>query len=98
MPFDEYVIPPAALAIHADGDVVVRQESRELLARELAALVGVEDVWRTIVCRPARLPGRSRWSMSNFAPFVPFDSPQPRESPHLGGLSCKHLNKQLVSL
>lgn len=23
-PFDEYVIPPAALAIHADGDVVLR--------------------------------------------------------------------------
>ena len=44
VPFDEYVIPPAALAIHADGDVVVRQESRELLARELAALIGVEDV------------------------------------------------------
>ena len=47
-PFDEYVITPAALAIHADGDVVLRQEARELLARELAALVGVEDVRRTV--------------------------------------------------
>jgi hypothetical protein len=42
--------PARSLATHADGDVALRQESHELLAREPAALVGVEDVWRTIVC------------------------------------------------
>ena len=37
-PFHTDVIIPVACAIPADGEVVVRQESRELLASELAAL------------------------------------------------------------
>ena len=47
-PFHEYVIPPAAGAVHTDLDAMVFQESRELLAGELAALVRVEDVRRAI--------------------------------------------------
>lgn len=49
-PFHEYVIPPAIFAIHADGEMVLLQKSRKLLASELTALVGVEDFWRTIAC------------------------------------------------
>src|SRR5665811_422533 len=41
--FYKHVIPPTPFSIHADLDAVVRQESRELLAGELAALIGVED-------------------------------------------------------
>lgn len=52
-PFHEYVIPPAALSIHADLDTVVLQQARKVQAGELAALVGVEDFWRTIACNRA---------------------------------------------
>ncbi len=41
--FYQHGIPPTPFSIHADLDAVVRQESRELLAGELAALIGVED-------------------------------------------------------
>jgi len=47
-PFDEHVVPPAAGAVHADLDAMVFQQPRELLARELAALVRVEDGRRAI--------------------------------------------------
>ena len=43
-PFHAHVIPPAPGAVHTDLDAMVFQESRELLAGELAALVRVEDV------------------------------------------------------
>ena len=35
--FDEHVVAPAALAIHADGDAVLEQQLGELDAGELAA-------------------------------------------------------------
>ena len=41
--FDEHVVPPRPFSVHADLDAVVRQEARELLAGELAPLVGIED-------------------------------------------------------
>ena len=47
-PFHEHVIPPAAGAVHTDLDAMVFQESRELLAGELAALVRVEDGRRAV--------------------------------------------------
>ena len=39
--FHEYVISPAPFPVHADLDAVMRQESREFLAGELAALIGL---------------------------------------------------------
>src|SRR5450830_1215424 len=43
-PLDEDIIPPGALAIHADGDPVFDQHASECSAGELAALIGVEDI------------------------------------------------------
>ena len=40
---DEDVVAPAALAVHADRDLVVLEHLREVQAGELAALIGVED-------------------------------------------------------
>ena len=45
----ENVIPPAAFAMHADLNAVVFQESRELLAGELAPLIRVEDLGAAIL-------------------------------------------------
>ena len=46
--FHEHVVAPAAFPVHADLNAVVFQEPRELLAGELAPLIGVEDVGRAI--------------------------------------------------
>src|ERR1700683_1333660 len=43
-PLDEDVVPPGALAVHADGDLVFGQYAGECRASELAALIGVEDL------------------------------------------------------
>ncbi len=43
-PLDEDIVPPGALAIHADGDGVFDQHTRKGRAGEPAALVRVEDV------------------------------------------------------
>src|SRR5580704_18401448 len=51
-PLDEDVVNVAALAIHADGDRVALQGVGEIIAGELAALVGIEDL------RPAVLGER----------------------------------------
>jgi len=53
---DEHVISPAAFSVHADLNAVVGQEPRELLAGELAPLVGVEDLGAAIL--HDRLPHR----------------------------------------
>ena len=42
--FHEHVVPPTPFPVHADLDAVVLQEPRELLAGELAALIGIEDL------------------------------------------------------
>ena len=42
-PFDERVVDPTAFAVHADLDARIFEHLREVLAGELAALVGVED-------------------------------------------------------
>jgi hypothetical protein len=47
-PFDEDVVHVAALAIHADRDPVVLQGAGEVVAGELAALVGIEDLGPTV--------------------------------------------------
>ncbi len=41
---DEYVVTPASFAIHADRDPVSLQQIREITARELAPLIGIEDL------------------------------------------------------
>ncbi len=47
-PFDEDIVPPPPRPIHTDLNAVSLQESRKLLAGELAALIGVEDLRRAI--------------------------------------------------
>ena len=47
--FHEHVVPPTPFPVHADLDAVVLQEPRELLAGELAPLIGMEDLRRAIV-------------------------------------------------
>src|SRR5262249_58554399 len=42
-PFDEDIVAPSPLAVHADGDVVVGEHAGECRAGELAALIRVED-------------------------------------------------------
>ena len=47
-PFDEDIIDPAALAIHAHLDATVLDQADELRAGERAALVGVDDLRRAM--------------------------------------------------
>src|SRR6202022_4621608 len=42
--FDEHIVPPSSLAVHADRNAVVGEHAGECRARELRALVRVEDV------------------------------------------------------
>src|SRR4029077_39705 len=46
--FDEHVIAPGGLAVHADGNAAVGEHAGERSAGELRALVGVEDVWLAV--------------------------------------------------
>ena len=43
-PLDEDVVSPRTFAVHADRDAVLDQQAGERGARELRALVGVEDL------------------------------------------------------
>ena len=45
--FDEHVIAPVSLPVHANLDALVLQEPRELLAGELAPLVSIEPRYLT---------------------------------------------------
>ena len=42
--FDEDVIQRATATIHTDGDLILHEQRREVVARELSSLVRVEDV------------------------------------------------------
>src|SRR5664280_2479357 len=77
---DEDIIAPRTLAIHADGDVVGDQNAREGFAGELAALVGVENVWRPLfrqgLLQRFNTEGRlhrDRHAMAEHAPAEPVD-------------------------
>jgi len=48
-PLDEDVVHVPALAIHADGDRVALQGVGEVVAGELAALVGIEDLMSAVL-------------------------------------------------
>src|SRR5207244_7759390 len=43
-PFDKHVVPPRALAVHADRDAVVGEHAGKSLSGELRALIRVEDL------------------------------------------------------
>ena len=43
-PLDEDIVPPGPFAVHADRNVVAGEHAGEGLARELRALIGVEDI------------------------------------------------------
>jgi len=47
-PLDEYVVHPPALPVHAHCDPHAFESSRPFRRRELAALVGVENLWQRL--------------------------------------------------
>lgn len=47
-PLYEHIVTPAASPVHADGNTLFLQKISELHAGKLAALVGVEDLGRTV--------------------------------------------------
>src|SRR4029077_10716609 len=69
-PLDEDVVPPGALAVHADGDPVLDQHASECRAGELAALVGVEDLWLAVAGESVlqRLDAECRLHRDRYAP------------------------------
>ena len=47
-PLDKDVVQAPALAVHADHDRVPFQGAGKVVAGELTALIGIEDLWRAI--------------------------------------------------
>jgi hypothetical protein len=47
--FNEHVIPPTTLAVHADGNTVGFEHAGELEARKLTSLIGIHDLGDTIL-------------------------------------------------
>ena len=47
-PFDEDVVAEAAAPVHTDGDAMGAQHAGEVVVGELAALIGVEDLGRSL--------------------------------------------------
>ena len=50
--FDEHIVDGTAAPIHADHDTVMVETARELRARELRALIGIEDLRMADLQRP----------------------------------------------
>ncbi len=76
----EHIVPPASPAVHADGDFLALEDAGEVDAGELAALVGIEDVWfsearqRFLQCLDAKAGvERDRQPPSQYAPAEPVD-------------------------
>ena len=46
--FNEHIINRSAFPIHADSNIVLKQNARKLRASELTSLVAVEDFWLAI--------------------------------------------------
>src|SRR6202035_552153 len=69
-PLDEHVVPPSALAVHADGDAVFDQHASECRAGELAALIRVEDLRLAVVSESVleRLDTERRLHRDRYAP------------------------------
>ena len=72
--FDEDVVSPAALAVHADVDLPASEDVQELETRELAPLVGVEDLGtaepseRLLERRDAEVTGERRGQRARSGP------------------------------
>src|ERR1700748_2256514 len=47
-PLDKDVVHAPALAVHADRDAMPLQDAGEVVTGELAALVGIENLWATM--------------------------------------------------
>ena len=41
--FNEYIVNGSAFSVHADSNIVLKQDARKLWAGELASLVTIED-------------------------------------------------------
>src|SRR6202043_2635691 len=69
-PLDEDVVPPGALAVHADGDSVFDQHASECRASELAALIGVADLRIAVASESVlkRLNAERRLHRDRYAP------------------------------
>src|SRR5882672_11902194 len=69
-PLDENVVPPSALAVHADRNAVVGEHTSECLAGELRALVGIEDVRLAMTSQGVlqRLDAERRLHRDRYAP------------------------------
>ena len=55
-PLDNDVVPPPPGSIHTDLNVMVFQEARKLLTGKLTPLIGIQNLWATILAD--RLPFR----------------------------------------
>src|SRR6266498_1470890 len=69
-PLDEDVVPPGALAVHADGDGVFDQHAGEGRPRELATLIRVEDLRLAVASESVfeRLDAERRLHRDRYAP------------------------------
>lgn len=65
-PLDEHVVVPAALAVHADANVVGFEQAGEFSAGKLAALAGVEDLGAAITRMASRTASRQKSVVSVF--------------------------------
>src|SRR6266404_4169172 len=69
-PLDEDVVPPSALAVHADRNAVVGEHAGEGRARELRTLIGVEDLRLAVASQSIlqRLDAERRLHRDRYAP------------------------------
>src|SRR5450631_4735971 len=69
-PLDEDVVPPGALAVHADSDPIFDQHAGECRAGELAALIRVEDFRLAVASKSVlkRLDAECRFHRDRYAP------------------------------
>src|SRR5450759_5941446 len=69
-PLDEDVVPPGALAVHADSDPIFDQHASECRAGELAALIRVEDLRFAVASKSVlkRLDAECRFHRDRYAP------------------------------
>src|SRR5260370_17899455 len=67
---DEDIVPPGALAVHADGDAVFDQHASECLPCELAALIRVEHIRLAMPSESVlkRLGAETRLHCDRYAP------------------------------
>ena len=69
-PLNEDVVAPRALSVHADRDAILDQHAGERHARELRALVCIEDLWLAVLRQSflQRLNAECRFHRDGHAP------------------------------